>query len=124
MNQTPDYPNPLHRLRLSPWEVSPNPKPQKRDNPLSQFDWDPANRELTGEPNAEPKDAGRESAPESARSAPVSGSSGHKVSAAASDDEDDEGRSDGERLVEEVIAGAEHDPMCRATKKTNADADL
>jgi osmotically-inducible protein OsmY len=52
-----------------------------------------------------------ESAPESERWDPVPGSTGHKVPAAPSADEDEEGRSDNERLVEEGIAGAEHDQM-------------
>jgi hypothetical protein len=37
------------------------------------------------------------------------------VPVASSDDEDDEGRSDNERLVDEGIAGAEHDQRRQAT---------
>jgi hypothetical protein len=44
------------------------------------------------------------------------GSIGHKVTVAASEDEDGEGRSDNERLVEEGMPGAEHDQMLQATK--------
>ena len=44
------------------------------------------------------------------------GSTGHKVSAAPSEDEDEEGRSDNERLVDEGIAGAELDQMDQATR--------
>jgi hypothetical protein len=40
-----------------------------------------------------------------------------KVPVAPSADEDDEGRSDNQRLVEEGIAGAEHDQMVQATKE-------
>jgi hypothetical protein len=65
----------------------------------------------------DPKEAVLESAPESERWDPVPGSAGHKVPVAASDDEDDEGRSDNERLVEEGIAGAEHDQMLQATRE-------
>jgi len=46
----------------------------------------------------------------------VHGSTGHKVPAAPSADEDDEGRSDNERLVDEGIAGAEHDQVVQATR--------
>jgi hypothetical protein len=53
-----------------------------------------ARRELTGEPDTDPREAALESAPESERWDPVPGSTGHKVPAAPSDDEDDEGRSD------------------------------
>ena len=82
----------------------------------SQSDWEEAKRELTGEPDTDPKEAVLESAPESERWDPVHGSTGHKVPVAPSDDEDDEGRSDNERLVDEGIAGAEHDQMRKATK--------
>ncbi|MGA9578256.1 MAG: hypothetical protein WBV90_11610, partial [Terrimicrobiaceae bacterium] len=75
---------------------------------VSQSDWEQARRELTGEPDTDPKEAVLESAPESERWDPVHGSTGHKVPVASSEDEDDEGRSDSERLVEEGIAEAEH----------------
>jgi hypothetical protein len=86
---------------------------------VSKSDWEQAKRELTGEtnPGLDPKEAVLDSAPESERWDPVSGSTGHKVPAAASEDEDDEGRSDNERLVEEGIAGAEQDQMLQASKK-------
>ena len=84
---------------------------------VSKSDWEQAKRELTGEPDADPKEAVLESAPESERWDPVPGSEGSKVPAAPSADEDDEGRSDNERLVEEGIAGAEHDQSLQATKE-------
>ena len=83
---------------------------------VSKSDWEQAKRELTGELDMDPKEAILESAPESERWDPVPGSTGHKVPVAASEDEDDEGRSDNERLVEEGIAGAEHDQMRQATR--------
>ncbi len=83
---------------------------------VSKSNWEQAKRELTGEPDTDPKTVVLESAPESERWDPVPGSTGHKVPAAASEDEDAEGRSDNERLVEEGIAGAEHDQMLQATK--------
>jgi hypothetical protein len=85
---------------------------------VSKSDWEQAKRELTGDSDTDPKEAALESAPESERWDPVPGSTGHKVPAAASDDEDDEGRSDNERLVEEGVAGAEHDQMLRAARET------
>jgi len=83
---------------------------------VSKSDWQQAKRELTGQPDMDPKEAMLESAPESERWDPVPGSTGRKVSAAPSEDEDEEGRSDNERLVEEGIAGAELDQMDQATR--------
>jgi hypothetical protein len=83
----------------------------------SKSDWEQAKRELTGEPDADPKEAALESAPESERWDPVPGSEGRRVPAAPSADEDDEGRSDNERLIEEGIAGAEHDQLRQASRK-------
>ena len=76
-----------------------------------------AKRELTGEPDMDPKDAILESAPESERWDPVPGSTGHQVPAAPSADEDAEGRSDQQRLVEEGVEGAEHDQMRQASRQ-------
>ena len=82
----------------------------------SKSDREQAKRELTGEPGTDPKEAVLESAPESERWDPLPGSTGHKVPAAPSADEDDEGRSDNERLVEEGIAGAEYDQARQAAR--------
>jgi hypothetical protein len=86
----------------------------------SKSDWEQAKRELTGEPDMDPKEAILESAPESERWDPVPGAEGHKVPVAPSADEDDEGRSDNERLVDEGIAGAEQDQMRRASQKQDS----
>ncbi len=86
---------------------------------VSKSDWEQAKRELTGGPEADPKEAALESAPESERWDPVPGSIGQKVPVAAGEDEDEEGRSDNERLVEEGVAGAEHDQMRQASRKRN-----
>ena len=82
---------------------------------VSKSDWEQAKRELKGEPDTDPKEAVLESAPESERWDPVPGSEGRKALIAPSADEDDEGRSDNERLVEEGIAEAEHDQMRQAS---------
>ncbi|MFZ0826023.1 MAG: hypothetical protein WAO02_01240 [Verrucomicrobiia bacterium] len=83
---------------------------------VSESDWKQAKSELTGEPGADPKETIIESAPESERWDPVPGSAGHKVPVASNEDEDDEGRSDDERLVDEGMAGAEHDQERQAAK--------
>jgi len=79
-------------------------------------DWDQARQELTGEPGLDSQATALDAAPESDRWDPVPGSTGHKVPAAPSADEDDEGRSDNERLVDEGMAGAELDQSLQATK--------
>jgi hypothetical protein len=84
---------------------------------VSKSDWEQAKRELTGGPEMDPKEALLESAPESDRWNPVAGSEGHKVPVVSGADEDDEGRSDNERLVEEGIEGAEHDLMRQGNVK-------
>jgi hypothetical protein len=85
-------------------------------NDVTTSDFAQAKRELTGEPDIDPKEAILEAVPESERWDPVPGSTGHKVPSAPSEDEDEEGRSDNERLVEEGIAGAELDKMRQASR--------
>ena len=93
----------------------------RRPQEVSKSDWEQAKRELTGEPETDPKQKTLESAPESERWDPVPGSTGQKAPEAPSADEDEEGRSDNERLVEEGIAGAEHDQMRQAASKAAKD---
>jgi len=88
---------------------------------VSKSDWEQAKRELTGESDTDPKEAVLESAPESERWDPLPGSEGHRMPRAPSADEDDEGRSDNERLVEEGIAEAEHDQMRQASLNRERD---
>ena len=83
---------------------------------VSKSDREQAKLELTGEPGTDSTDAILESAPESERWDPVPGSEGRKVPGAPSADEDEEGRSDNERLVEEGIEGAELDQMFQASQ--------
>ena len=83
---------------------------------VSPADWQQAKRELSGQPGLDPKTVMLESAPESERWDPVPGSTGEKVPVAAGEDEDDEGRSDNERLVEEGMAEAELDQNLQAAK--------
>ena len=84
---------------------------------VSPTDWDQAKRELTGGSDTEPNDVILESAPESERWDPVHGSEGHKAPESGSDDEDDDGRSDSARMVEQGVAEAEHDQMLQAARE-------
>ena len=84
---------------------------------VSKSDWEQAKRELTDDSNLDRNETILETAPESERWDPVPGSTGHKVPAAPSADEDEEGRSDNERLVDEGIAGAELDQTRQATRE-------
>lgn len=79
-------------------------------------DWDEARRELSGDSGLDPQDALLEAAPESERWDPVPGSAGIKIPGSLSEDEDEEGRSDSERLFEEGVAEAEHDQMLQAAR--------
>jgi hypothetical protein len=89
----------------------------------SASDFEHARQQLTGEPDIAPQTATLESAPESERWDSVAGSTGHKLPVPSNDDEDEEGRSDNQRLVEEGIAGAEHDQMLQAARAA-ASADV
>jgi hypothetical protein len=75
----------------------------------SKPDHEEAKRELTGNSDTGTNEEAIDSAPESERWDPLPGSMGHKVPATPSDDEDEEGRSDNERLVDDGIVDAEHD---------------
>ena len=88
---------------------------------VSESDWDQARRELTGGPDLDPKAAALDAAPESDRWDPVPGSTGHIVTAAPSADEDEEGRSDNERLVDEGMAGAELERSRQASQAATSD---
>lgn len=83
---------------------------------VTKSDWEQAKRELTGQPEAGPKELVLEAAPEAERWDPLPGDTGHKVPATPSEDEDEQGRSDDERLVAEGVAEAEHDQMLQAGK--------
>ncbi len=83
---------------------------------VSAADWEQAKRELTGEPDIDPKEALLESAPESERWDPLPGSTGHIIPVASVDGEDDDGRSLGEKLIDEGVQEAEHDQMLQAAR--------
>ena len=88
---------------------------------VSESDWAQARSELTGGPDLDPKEAALDAAPESDRWNPVPGSTGHIVTAAPSADEDEEGRSDNERLVDEGMAGAELERSRQASQAAAKD---
>jgi hypothetical protein len=78
----------------------------------SQADWDEAERELTSW--AEP--ASLESVPESERWNPISGTSGQEAAVEFDDNEDEEGRSVEERLVQAGAAEADHERKLAAAR--------
>jgi hypothetical protein len=78
-----------------------------------------AQRELTGGVVEDPKEALLESIPESERWEPVPVSAGEKIMPVRNDDDDEEGRSDNERLTEQGIHEAEHDQMRKASKQND-----
>jgi hypothetical protein len=86
----------------------------------SKSDWEQAKQELTGNSDMDSKEAVLESALESERWDPVHGSTGHKVPVAPGEDEDEEGRSDNERLVDEGTGEAELDQRRQAAQENLA----
>jgi hypothetical protein len=89
---------------------------------VSTSDWEQAQLELTGNSDTESKEVVLEAAAETERWDPVSGSTGGKVAVAPGEDEDAEGRSDNERLVDEGMAGAEQDQTRQASLSEQPDA--
>ena len=81
---------------------------------VSQSDYEQAKRELTGGADIDRQEAKLESIPESMRWDPVPGSAGRQMPESPSEDEDEEGRSESEQLVEEGVNEAEHDQMLQA----------
>jgi hypothetical protein len=85
---------------------------------VSASDLDQAKRELTGGPEMDPEEAALEAAPESERWDPLPGSTGHIVPVPPVDENDDEdGRSLGEKLIDEGVQEAEHDQMLQAGRE-------
>jgi hypothetical protein len=82
----------------------------------SRSDWDEAQRELCGGAELDPQQTMLESVPESDRWNPVSGSEGHEALVAFGDNEDEDGRSVGERLYAEGVEEAGHDQMVEAAE--------
>ena len=74
-------------------------------------------RELTGGHELDPLQELLESAPESDRWNPIPGTPGHEAMVSFDDNEDEDGRSAAERLVEEGVDEAGHDQMLAATMR-------
>jgi hypothetical protein len=81
---------------------------------VSKSDGEQARRELTGGPEMDAQETLLDSIPESKRSDPAPDSSGHQVPDAPSEDEDEDGRSETEQLVEEGAEEAERDQIQQA----------
>lgn len=79
-------------------------------------DFRQARRELTGEHERDPREESLDALPESERWNPVPGSDGQQAREAANEDEDEEGRSETEQLVDEGVKEAEHDQMLQASR--------
>ncbi len=79
-------------------------------------DSEETNEELIDEAARDAKETLLEAAPESERWDPLPGSPGHKALTPPSEDEDDEGRSANERLVEEGVAQAEEEQTLEAER--------
>ena len=91
-------------------------------NDVSKSDWAQAKRELTGETEIDPKETVLESVPESERWDPLPGSTGDKVPEMSGEDEDEEGKSNSEQLVEQGVNEAEHDQMLQAARASRKDS--
>lgn len=85
---------------------------------VEQTDYEEAKRELTGGPNLDREETAIESIPESERWNPVPGSAGRQAPESPSEDEDDEGRSETEQLVDEGVEEAGLDRMVQAARPT------
>jgi hypothetical protein len=83
---------------------------------VTQADYEQAKRELNGGPEMDRQETLLDAIPESERWDPVPGSPGHQAREAPSEDEDDEGRSETEQLVEEGVNEAERDRMLQAAQ--------
>lgn len=90
---------------------------------VRQSDYEQAKRELTGESDIDRQNAVLESLPESKRWDPVPGSAGRQAPESPSEDEDEEGRSETEQLVDAGAEEAERDRMFQAARDaTKTDA--
>jgi hypothetical protein len=88
---------------------------------VTQADYERAKRELTGGSDIDRQDALLESLPESKRWDPVPGSEGRQIPETPSEDEDTEGRSETEQLVDEGAEEAERDRMLQAARAAEKD---
>jgi len=86
---------------------------------VSKADWEQAKRELSGEPDTDPREAVLESVPESEQWNIVPSSDGfHVPELPGEEGEDSEGQSQTAQLFEQGIAEAEHDQMLQAARES------
>jgi len=85
---------------------------------IRQSDFEQAKRELTGGTDIDRQDTVLESLPEAERWNPIPGSDGLQTPESTNEDEDDEGRSETEQLVNEGAEEAERDRMFQAARST------
>jgi hypothetical protein len=83
---------------------------------VSQADYERAKRELTGETDMDRQDAALDALPEEKRWDPVPGSTGHQAPESPSEDEDAEGRSETEQLVDEGAMEAARNRQFQAAR--------
>jgi hypothetical protein len=83
---------------------------------VTQADYQQAKRELTGGSDMDRQEAMLDAIPEANRWNPVPGSAGRQVPESPSEDEDDEGRSETEQLVDEGAEEAQRDQMFQAAR--------
>ncbi len=81
---------------------------------VSQRDYEQAKRDVTGTSEMDQQDAILDAIPEEKRGDPLPSSTGHQIPEPASEDEDDEGRSASEQLVEKGVADAERDQVLQS----------
>ena len=81
-------------------------------------DYERAKQELTGESDLDRQDAILDAIPEEKRWDPVPGSEGRKAPESPSEDEDEEGRSETEQLVDKGAAEAARDRMIQSARAT------
>jgi hypothetical protein len=83
---------------------------------VTQADYERAKRELTGETDIDRQDAALDALPEEKRWDPLPGSTGKQAPESPSEDEDDEGRSETEQLVDEGAIEAARDRQLQAAR--------
>jgi len=84
--------------------------------PVNPSDHDQALRELTGGSSMDPEEVLLESVTEDERWDPVPGSIGHQATESASEDEGEDGQTEGAILFEEGVSEAGHDRMLQAAR--------
>jgi len=117
LGKKPAANGPAHRKRARARAVDLAVSQGRRAQDVSKSDWEQAKQELLNERDVEPIAGGHEKTAERERWDPVGGSTGYKVRVPSGDEEDAEGRSDVERLVEGGVRHAGRDQMREASRE-------